>query len=130
MERWEKGCYYLPEAAFAMGSRALGYKAIAVEMDNKESVENIDTAARILLQGEWLAQFLRQLFCAYRSGILDSKTPEGTFYVLNCEMEEFDNVRENAADVLRDNPDALTAELRDLAQKRPDLFKQAILERT
>src|ERR1017187_10079472 len=55
MEKWEKGCCHLPEAAFAMGSRALGYKAIAVDVDNKESIENIDTVARILLQGEWLA---------------------------------------------------------------------------
>lgn len=125
MEKWEKGCYHLPEAAFAMGSRALGYKAIAVDVNNKENIENIDTAARIFLQGEWLAQFLRQLFRTYRRGTLDFKTPEGTFYVLNCEMEEFDNARETAADVLRDNPEALTAELRELAQKRPDLFKSA-----
>ena len=125
MLEWDKGAHNLTETAFMLSANALGYRYIAVQADaeEKEHLECIDTAAQILFDGKWIANFLRRLLRVYRgSKELDFDTPEDTLFVLEQEMEDFDNDCEIAQGVLRDNPEALAAELQKLAQERPELF--------
>ena len=126
MEEWDTSAYDLTETAFILSARALGYKHIAAEADaEKENLVYIDAAAQILLDGKWIANFLRRLFQIYRGNAagLNFNTPEDAFFMFQQEIDDFENAREVAQGVLRDSPEVLAAELQELAQKRPDLLK-------
>jgi hypothetical protein len=125
MLEWDKGGYDLTETAFMLSAKALGYRYLAAEADgSQENLEYVETTAKILFDGKWIASFLRRLLEVYRgSKTLDFNTPEDTLFILEQEIEDFDNAIEIARDVLSDNPEVLAAELQKLAQKRPDLPK-------
>ena len=126
MEEWDKGPYNLTETAFILSARTLGHKHIAAEADaGKENLKHIDTAAQIFLEGKWIAGFLRNLFRAYRGNIATFSNPDDTLFVLQSEIDDFDNALEVAQNLLEDSPEVVAAELQELAKKRPDLFNPA-----
>jgi hypothetical protein len=127
METWERAPYTLAEAAFAAGAHAVGYRCLGLDPDDKEEIRDLDTAARIFCEGEWLARFLRHVFRRYRDGggKFDAKTPAGAFSVFESEMEDFHTSLETALEVLKSNPEVVADKLRELAQQRPKLFRPA-----
>jgi hypothetical protein len=130
MDEWERAPYTLAETAFMEGARALGEDWIAVEFgedrdNNPELRDDIQTAGKIFLRNEWLARFLHHLFRLYRTGARQPWTPDDVLSILESEMDDFNLKIDETRDILKDHPDAIAAELQELAEKRPDLLRRA-----
>ena len=119
IHEWEQGVYSLPEAALMQGARANGATWITEIEDITGENDVLRGLKLAMLQGDWLAHFLRVLLKTY--DYYNPPTPDDVAGDLEDYLIAFQYEIRDARKLIKAHPGTVASEIRQAIQKRPEL---------
>jgi hypothetical protein len=123
IHEWEQGVYSLPEAALMQGARANGATWITEIEDITGENDVLRGLKLAMLQGDWLAHFLRVLLKTY--DYYNPPTPDDVAGDLEDHLIAFQYEIRDARKLIQAHPETVAGEIRQVIQKRPDILSAA-----
>ena len=123
IDEWEHGVYTLPEAALMTGAHANGVTWIS-EIEDIAGEDDVLRGLKFaMLQGDWLARFLRVLLKTYDYN--NPLTPDDVAEDLEEYLIAFQYEIKEACKLITAHPETVASEIREAVRKRPDILSAA-----